>query len=371
MLLRGFFFYNSLLVIFGLGIALWALAAPQEFRQLWRRWRWRWLLLLGLVYWGASFLRTGNYYENLRTLELVLSVSLLCLLAVRRGDLGTALLGAGATSFFLGLALLPHGERVGEAVVDDYRLGNPITFGIPLALIFLLTIADGGKWLLLEKQRALRLAAGGLMGALLLLSGSRGSWVIVAAGLLVLLGGRRERVMVLAALLLLLPITAGLLATERGAALERVFERTFSSERTWAQSSSGRSDQWLLFPTAFWDAPLTGFGPGAGPGVYAQYSLRDPRGLSGAGNQIAWHALYLHLGIETGALGLLLLASLLLPLFLGSLVHWRLHRESTPLLGVVSFLVIGLSVTGLDAVSGLALGVGFLSKGRLKIRRSA
>ncbi len=79
--------------------------------------------------------------------------------AKHRGYLATALIGMMISSFGVGLAFLPSGgDRLGLDVIDGHALGNPITFGIPLALVFLLSIADGGKWLLLQKHPYWRLA---------------------------------------------------------------------------------------------------------------------------------------------------------------------------------------------------------------------
>ena len=43
------------------------------------------------------------------------------------------------------------------------------------------------------------------------------------------------------------------------------------------------------------------------------------------------------------------------------IAHWRTRREITPLLGLVSFMTIGVSVSGIDAISGVFLGIAFLA----------
>ena len=70
---------------------------------------------------------------------------------------------------------------------------------------------------------------------------------------------------------------AALLQTSRGAVLTEWVDRTFSDERSIGNRTSGRSDQWMLFPQVMRDAPLWGFGPGSGARVYAHYSALDPR----------------------------------------------------------------------------------------------
>lgn len=362
-LLRGFFFHNAVNALLALGIILWFFASPKEFSQSWRDIRLRCLLIFGGLYWFLSYVMTGEYFSNLRVLELVLTAASIHLLAQHRGYLATALIGIAISVFAIGFAFLPSGgDRLGHDVIDGYTLGNPISFGIPLALVFLLSIADSGKWLLLQNHPHWRLALGMTSGALLLLSTSRGSLAIVLVNVIVLLFiGKRQRWMLLVSLALLALITVALLQTERGPSIVQFYERTFSPDRTLNQKTSGRADQWSVFPRAFQDSPVWGFGPGSGESVYAEYSLLVDSNLNFAGMKMAWHSLYLHIGVEAGLIGILALTLLLGLLTFHGLSHWRSFGESIPLLGVIGFLIIGLSVSGTDSPSGIFLGLGLLS----------
>jgi O-antigen ligase len=82
--------------------------------------------------------------------------------------------------------------------------------------------------------------------------------------------------------------------------------------------------------------------------------------LSFAGSQVAWHSLYLHIGVETGVIGFIALTLLLLPLLWRGFICWRSTGDSVPLIGLIGFMVIGLSVSGFDASSGVFLGLGLL-----------
>jgi len=84
---------------------------------------------------------------------------------------------------------------------------------------------------------------------------------------------------------------------------------------------------------------------------------------------VAWHSLYLQVGVETGIIGLIGLTFLLASLLFRGFTHWRIHDSSAPLIGIIGFMVIGLSVSALDAVSGMFLGVGFLSAKSVVARR--
>jgi len=363
LLLRGFFFYNSVTALLALGIVWWFFTSPKELAQSWKDVRLKCLLLFGGLYWLLSYVWTGEYFSNLRVLELVFSAASIHLLARHRGYLATALIGMAISAFAVGLAFLPSGgDRLGHDVIDGYTLGNPITLGIPLALVFLLSIGDGGKWLLLQNHPYWRLALGLTSGVLLLLSTSRGSLAIVIVNVIILLFiGKRQRWMLFVSAALLVLITLALLQTERGPSIVRFYDRTFSPDRTLNQKSSGRLDQWTVFPQAFQDSPIWGFGPGSGGSVYAEYSLLADGNIHLAGMEMAWHSLYLHIGVEAGMIGIMALTLLLGSLIFHGLNHWRSFGESLPLLGVIGFLIIGLSVSGMDSPSGIFLGVGLLS----------
>ena len=367
MMLRDFFFYSAVTAMFACGIIAWSFLFPEEFGELWRNLWWRMLFFVAMLYWALSYYLTGEYASNLRVMELVLAAACLHLLAGHRRMLAVALFGCCLSVLSIGIAFLPYGDRLGSAEIGGYSLGNPITFGLPLALIITLLVADDGKWLLLERHRLWRLSLGSSAGALLLLSTSRGSWAIVIANLiaLFLIGGRRtqERRVALALLAAMALATILLLVSPKGEDLERAFERTASADSSWAHSSSGRTDQWRLFPRIFEDAPLFGFGPGTGPFVHEQYSLWD-NSLSVHGKILQWHSLYLLIGVETGALGLSFLILFLLSLLARGIAHLRARGVIVPLLGILSFIIIGFSVSGFDASSGLFLGCGLVAAQR-------
>ena len=62
-----------------------------------------------------------------------------------------------------------------------------------------------------------------------------------------------------------------------------------------------------------------------------------------------------------GLLGLTLLTLLLATLFYRGCRHLRRCGEIGPLLGVVCLSFIGVSVSGIDAISGVYLGIAFIA----------
>ncbi|HSE21519.1 MAG TPA: GNAT family N-acetyltransferase [Pyrinomonadaceae bacterium] len=361
MLLRNDFSYNLLIVLLVAVPAFWCLIVPHDVAALWANFRIRLLLILSVVYWLISFFLTGDYSVNLRALELTSAVCVIFLLSGSYRHLLTALVGLSLSTLSICVALLPYGERLGMASVDGHRLGNPITLGIPLALVVTLAIADQGR-LLSFAGRGYRIALGVVAGAFLLITTSRGAWAVAAGNLVVLMFlGKRQRlatVGLLVAVALSVPL---IMATQRGVYLEQGIRRTLPTDRTLTQLSSGRSDQWLLFPRLFSDSPFWGYGPGLGQTQYAKYSLLDHRVEYKPGELADWHSLYLQLGVDAGLIGLFSLALIAIPLLWCCLRYLRVTGQIVPLLGVTGFLIVAASVSAMDAVSGVFLGLAFLS----------
>ncbi|MGH9661106.1 MAG: O-antigen ligase family protein, partial [Bryobacteraceae bacterium] len=357
MLLRDLLLYNIILVLLVLAMSGF-LRSRNDLTRVFRTPGLAWLLFFAALYWLSSYAMTGRYFVNLRVIELVLAVGALVLLAPYREHLATALYGMTICLVAIGCALLTYGERLGLVQTADFSLGNPISFGVPLTLLLLVLGADRAKWLLLQRRPLLRLLLTTLVGILLLLSTSRGSWLVAGTVLMILLLDRYDRMFAAASVGLLSVATVVILQTERGAALGEWYERTFSGERTLSQRTSGRSDQWMIYPAVVRDMPVWGFGPGSGPTVYAHYSARDPRVRLKPGREFAWHSLYQHLTVETGMIGGILMLMFFGYTFRRNYTLWQSKREITPLLGTLSFMLIAATVSGMDAISGLFLGFG-------------
>jgi hypothetical protein len=92
-----------------------------------------------------------------------------------------------------------------------------------------------------------------------------------------------------------------------------------------------------------------------------------------SGHSLIWHALYLHVAIECGMIGIGLLAWFLLAVVVRSIKCARITGEFVPLLGIVSFMVVGCAIPAIDGASGLFLDCGLLSfeTSRLFTTRSA
>ena len=95
---------------------------------------------------------TGEYYSNLRNMEMVFAAAGVVLLSSHSELFASALYGQLISLLGIGFALFPYGDRLGAAQLEDRLIGNPIAFGVPLAMLLVLANADDGRWLLAVVQ---------------------------------------------------------------------------------------------------------------------------------------------------------------------------------------------------------------------------
>lgn len=353
MMLRDFFYFNFLVMIQLGGILLWLLFRNAQFAKVLRN---RTVLLFlgaAFLYWWVSWMRTGVYSTNFRVLELALSAAGIYLLGSYRSYLATALAGIACSMVAVGLALWPYGDRLGMADFGETSLGNPITLGLSAALILLLAVAQRGQWLLVDRHPFLRIMLLAAAGASLLLSTSRGSWLVAFAGFALLVAlSRRRRIAILAWLVPLAAVGLVVMSTTRGESIGKYFERAFAPDRSLSQRTTGRFDQWVAMPEIVARSPVWGHGAGSGAETNRRFT----------GSHKSWHSLYLQVLVETGAIGFLGLVLLFGSLLARGLHHVRVTGDPVPLTGTLCFMTVAVSVSGMDAISGVFLGLGFLGR---------
>jgi O-antigen ligase len=350
MLVRGAFYYSAPIVISVAAVFMQVALSPEELVSLKRNKMLVALLSFAVIYWWLSFIKSGDYSSNIRILELSFIATSVYLMGNHRSYLATAIVGLAFSVICEGAGLLPFGDRLG---------GNPIAIGLSATFIFLFAIVDRGQWLFVEKHRISRSLLAVLAAACLVLSTSRGSWLVALVGLLVILIFNKEsRGLLLTTVLLVTVLIAILLQSSRGPVVKHYFDNATDSDKSLAKRTTGRADQWQSFPRVLGDSPLWGFGPGSGKAVSLRYTKEGK----------PWHALYLLIGTETGLIGLICLAGFLGTLLRRGLVHWRSCGELGPLLALICFMIIGVSVSGIDAISGVFLGFAFVGSDLLMIR---
>ena len=378
-LLRGYVFYNVVIALFGSCLLYRFVLAPRAIASRLRHERVDLFLAAYLTgYYIASLVVTAHYNANLRVFELLFAVEIVLLIGRDASMLMSSLWGLFVSTIAVCLALLPHLQdtaqgRLGIVWLEGVRLGNPIQLGLPLALLLLALAADRGAWLGLRRRPVRRVAAVVLVLVLLALTTSRAGWLVSVTGVVViLLFQSKERTRLAIALvaggLCLLAVSRGPL----GQGLEPVVERTFGDDRTVRNRTSGRSDQWIVAykaVTASAGRLLAGYGPGMGASVYARVSGETPDVKFHAGEEVALHSLYMQVAVEAGLLGLVPLAAWLA--VAGTRIAQQARRRSMtfPLVSFIGYLLIALTVSGYDVVSGIFLGVGLLSVSSAGVQR--
>jgi O-antigen ligase len=372
MLLRDFAIYNIVVVLFAVGVLYYYSRSAGTVVAVVRRCPLaRGLFIYATVYYAFSVFLTRNYAANLRMFEVVFVVACILVLGRRRHLLRVALQGFLVCAWLVGIATMPYlgsTDRLGMIVVESYRLGNPGQLGGALACGFLGLAVDRGRWLGLEGKTGPLLGSLILTTALLYLTTSRGSWlVVVAASFVGWVVGRGQRGRILLIIGMVAVTLPTLLLTRYGPGVGLGLERTFGADRSVESRTSGRLDLWTVAYSAFTESPsslLYGYGPGMGPTVYARHSLTVPDVQYAVGAEMQFHSLFMQIAVETGVLGLAPLA-VWCALILGRTVDWtRRYREVLPLAAFVGYLCIGATVGAQGTIAGVFLGVALLVCGR-------
>jgi O-antigen ligase len=117
------------------------------------------------------------------------------------------------------------------------------------------------------------------------------------------------------------------------------------------QRTTGRFDQWMAFPEILADSPIWGHGPGSARN-FTQHR----------GRELTMHSAYLHLGVETGMVGLSLYLILVGAVFVRTLRMRRTTGETAPFVLMVCFLIDGMAHNNFSPLLAVCLGVGLLAK---------
>ena len=368
-LTRDFAFYNIPTVLFGGALCYHYLLSPGEVAGVLRRLPYAWaLLVVPPLFYGASFIMTGDYSSNLRVLEFTGVLLTVIVIGSHHRRLQAPLLGLLVSAVGVGLAMFKYSAasigRLGMATIDDQSIesiGNPVQLGAPLALSLLALSMDRGQWLGLKTKPSLRYGLLLLVAGLLALTTSRAAWLVVACGFLaVLLVGHRQRRFLFFPLAAAALVCTILLQSDFGSGFQKGVASTFGAGKSLNSVSAGRSDQWAVAWTAFTSSPLSvlaGHGLGTSPEMYARFSLVTDDVTYSVGRRKILHSLFMLIMVETGLLGLVPLL-----LWLGAIgarvLRWTLRSGFTfPLTCLFGYLCTALTVQGFDPGCGIYLGI--------------
>ncbi|MCG3148774.1 MAG: hypothetical protein PCFJNLEI_02221 [Verrucomicrobiae bacterium] len=373
-LLRDYAFYNVIIVMLVVIFLYWLVVDRATLGRIWGSYPLAWVLVAWtVVYYVFSFLFTGQYSRNLRLLELSLTVLGMLLIGRQRRMLLTMLAGFCLAAVLVSLAFLAQAPaatagRLGMLVVEDRSLGNPVQLGMPLALSWLVLVVDRGQWSLWGRTKIWRWVLAAIVFVALALTTSRVSWAVAVIGVLVsFLAGSRQRWQILTVGLVVAAGIQLLLLSPYGEGFERGLTRTFSSSRSMANRTSGRSDQWQVSYRAVMESPgamVYGHGPGLGPEVYARVSAETPDVRYAVGERVALHSLFMQVVVESGLVGLGLVVIWLIVAGV-NVVRWtRREKMIFPLVCFVGYGLVVVTVSGNDTTSAMFLGLGLLTSSR-------
>jgi len=367
--LRQSIFYSSVVALLGVTILLLLFGRPRLVQRILKRYRFVVPFgVLATAYWLWTYINVHRYIVNFRIFEFFGSLLLVLAISQEQNKLNASLRSLTISSITYGLGLLvwlgpANVGRLGMVLVGHERVGNPITLGAPLALVFIALFVDGGGWLGFRSWRLWRVALTACVVFLIALSTSRASWSVVLATLALSFLLSRRRAQQVFGILLMVCVVWLIVKSPFWGSFDAGLERTVSFQSDVSRASSGRSDQWRVAGWALRSSfahLLLGFGPGMGPEVYAEYSTQGSTFVRGYGHKMEWHSLLLHTGIE---LGLLCPVALLALLFGVAWRAWRFYRKTGllfPLACFVGYFLIVMTVIGFDVSSGFYLGLALL-----------
>jgi O-antigen ligase len=353
-LMRGVFFYQSFFFFLAGAAILWAITSWKDIVFVCKDPIWKTLAILCLIYWAFGVVNRGNLTAEFRSLEFALACGSICLLSTRRSYLATGLVGIGFSVTAYAIAMLPYGDRLGEGMLDNGQtIGNPVILGVPCALVVLMSVTDRGRQVLMESKPIGRLILCLVVGQWLILSGSRGSWLVTLTCLIIVFAcSRVSRKTILSVIGVGVVAALLLLSTGRGEQASKVFDKTVDSNRTLANRTSGRSTMWLVLPEIFAASPVWGWGPGNAADTDYLFTHRH----------LMFHSLYEQIIAECGLLGFIPLMLIIFCVLGRAIRHYKRYGEVVPLVGIVGFMIIGVSVTAFDFVSGVYFGLALASR---------
>lgn len=368
----SFFTYNIHIVVLLLITFKLLLYHKNYYLQIFRTPRLKSLFIFALFYYLLSFITTGNYASNLRIFELILMAGTIPFLWLdKKIFANTIKLLLMNAILFVGYATTFGGRLMVEKsdLDEGMTLGgnNPIGFGLPIAfcLVLLITQREYLKGFISSKLYITLIVAGILC---LILTTSRGSMTALALGILTYVFVKKKyklllKVLSVGALAFIFLVTVGKENKTFRFAYEFLIERTEENQDDLNKVSSGRLEQWELVGAYImkyhpWDLVI---GNGAGQ----QAETHDAMTLVLLsktsllyGRWAAFHALPLQIFIEIGLIGLLIFYSIIYKIFKANKEF--LSKSVLPLIGLISFVSIGLSVSSLDPFAGLFFGLAWL-----------
>jgi O-antigen ligase len=195
---------------------------------------------------------------------------------------------------------------------------------------------------------------------MLLLSTSRTSWLLALTAPAVISLMRGQRRYLIPAILVVAVAVGGTLASSRGGIILKYVDKVISPNRTLSQKTSGRLEMYEAFPEMFSQSPVWGWGPGSGGSVYRNRS----------GETMMLHSLFLHIGVELGAIGLAFLIVFNAAVLHRAWVYRRSAGDVVPLAAALCVCLDALAHNSFNPLTGAYLGLALTDLSRCWVIRT-
>ena len=368
----GFYFYNisTFLLIFIYFLIF--IRARSHFHFLFKKKSFVYLFSIFTIYYLLSFFVTGRYNANLRSIDMLLTAGLVPILYNRSKLFQVAfiLLGFLATIFAIIISFF-GGRYIDKDFLGGAEVGggNPISYGLPVALfltIILLSPKNTVESLVAKNKKIIYTCTVLASFFALIVTTSRGS-ILAFLFCFIATFFQGKKVKEYARYIVL--IVFGLITYEISSsyfpefkvAEEFILGRAQQDDIDLNQYSHNREIMWEMVGNELNNGNYVFLGSGPGTQQDEFGEITNRQNLKGVFDMnYAFHALPLQLIVEIG-LGMTL--CFYLYVFYLLFKAFSLARNSKfelPLLGLIFWISISLSVSGLDMLSGIAFGFLFV-----------
>lgn len=368
----GFYSYNiSTVILFIIYVQLY-FRNYKNIRRLLNNKKYIFIFIFFLSYYLFSFLFSGRYNANLRAVDFILAAGLVPVIFPYRSIFKSMFFYMGIIAVVFALIIGYYGGRyLNPDLLSETEIGggNPISYGIPVSL-FLSMIFFAPKYILPVKVFRINfflLILIVLASIALIVTTSRGailSFLISFSAIFFLKKSivRKIKYLSLTVISLMAYNIASTYFPEFQVAEEFIVGRAKDENMDVNKYSHNRVLMWDMVISELKKGNYIFIGAGPGKQMDEFGLIASRQGVSGKFNMnYAFHALPLQLTIELGLMLTVLFYLILFVLIFKIIYKFRNSDFILPIIGVVFWIGITMSVTGLDLLNGMAMGFFFLN----------
>lgn len=343
-------------------------------RQLFNNSRYLFFFIFFALYFLFGFMLTGKYFTTMKSIDLILAAGLIPMLYKHNMFFKNAVFLLGINAVFFAIIVGLNGSRFiglgssfyGGAIIGG---GNPISYGIPVALMLTMLFFSPSSVIpdkILYRNKNLIWILVSITIIALIVTTSRGSILAFLLCLMTVMFIKRSiisssKYLVIIAFSILAYYVASMLIPEFNMAQEFIVGRAQDKSMDANRYSHNRLIMWQMVGESLRNGKyiFLGVGPGNQMDEFSKIVLTTGT-MSVFRSDYAFHALPLQFVIEIGLIITLIFYFAYFYYFASAV--WLFNKSGLilPLLGFVFWFGITLSTSGVDMLSGLALGFAFI-----------